>query len=66
MENKKSHWENIFATKHSSEVSWTQKYPKTAMDYLENLKLPKTANFIDIGGDSNLVDALIENGYENI
>ncbi|MFV8342919.1 class I SAM-dependent methyltransferase [Flavobacterium sp. XS2P39] len=67
MENNKSHWENVFATKNPNEVSWTQKYPKTSMDYLESLNLSKIANIIDIGGgDSNLVDALIEKGYENI
>lgn len=67
MENKKSHWENVFATKQPNEVSWTQEYPKTAMDYLENLNLSKTANIIDIGGgDSNLVDALLDKGYQNI
>lgn len=67
MENSKSHWENVFITKSPNEVSWTQKYPKTAMNYLEELKLSKTANIIDIGGgDSNLVDAMLENGYENI
>lgn len=67
MENNKSHWENIFATKNSNEVSWTQKYPKTAMTYLENLNLSKTANIIDIGGgDSNLVDVLLEKGFQNI
>lgn len=67
MKNNKSHWENVFATKNPNEVSWTQIYPKTAMGYLEGLKLPKTANIIDVGGgDSNLVDALLENGYENI
>ena len=67
MENKKSHWENVFATKQPNEVSWTQEYPKTAMEYLESLHLSKTANIIDIGGgDSNLVDALLDNGYQNI
>ena len=67
MENNKSHWENVFATKQPNEVSWTQKYPKTAMDYLENLNLSKTANIIDVGGgDSNLADALLEKGYQNI
>jgi SAM-dependent methyltransferase len=67
MENKKAHWENVFATKQPNEVSWTQQYPKTTMDYLEKLNLSKTANIIDIGGgDSNLVDALLEKGYQNI
>jgi 2-polyprenyl-3-methyl-5-hydroxy-6-metoxy-1,4-benzoquinol methylase len=67
MKQNKQHWENVFSTKSPSEVSWTQIYPKTSMDYLESLHLPKTANIIDVGGgDSNLVDALLENGYENI
>jgi len=66
MENKQ-HWENVFSTKTQNEVSWTQVYPKTSMDYLEALQLPKTANIIDVGGgDSNLVDALLEKGYKNI
>ncbi|HEY0047395.1 MAG TPA: methyltransferase domain-containing protein [Flavobacterium sp.] len=67
MESQKSHWENVFATKAPNEVSWTQQYPHTSMKYLKNLCLPKTANIIDVGGgDSNLVDALLEEGYENI
>lgn len=67
MESSKSHWENVFATKNPNEVSWTQKVPKTAISYIVNLKLPMTANIIDVGsGDSNLVDALLENGFENI
>lgn len=66
MENKQ-HWENVFSTKTQNEVSWTHVYPKTSMDYLEALQLPKTANIIDVGGgDSNLVDALLEKGYKNI
>lgn len=67
MESTKSHWENVFATKTPDQVSWTQKYPKTAMKYLEGLNLSMNANIIDIGGgDSTLVDALLEKGYENI
>src|SRR5690606_14673891 len=54
-------------TKSPNEVSWTQSYPTTSMNYLKALNLPKTANIIDIGGgDSNLVDALLEKGYQNI
>lgn len=63
----KEHWENVFTTKGPNDVSWFQEYPKTAIDYLESLNLPKSSNIIDIGGgDSNLVDALLEKGYSNI
>jgi ubiquinone/menaquinone biosynthesis C-methylase UbiE len=67
MEQSKQHWENVFSTKAPNEVSWTQEYPTTSMNYLENLNLSKTANIIDVGGgDSNLIDALLEKGYQNI
>jgi ubiquinone/menaquinone biosynthesis C-methylase UbiE len=67
MNNSKDHWENVFSTKQAEEVSWTQTYPKTVMDYLAELHLPKTANIIDVGGgEGNFVDALLEKGYQNI
>ena len=47
MENKKSHWENVFATKNPNEVSWTQKYPKTSMEYLENVN-PVSYTHLDV------------------
>ena len=63
----KEHWEHVFATKTENEVSWFQHYPKTSMEFLELFKLPLNANIIDIGGgDSHLVDVLIEKGYQNI
>lgn len=64
---KKHHWENVFATKAENEVSWFQPYPKTSMEFLALFQLPHNANIIDIGGgDSHLVDALLEKGYQNI
>ena len=67
MENRKAHWENVFATKTETEVSWFQSYPKTSVEFLELFDLPLSANIIDVGGgDSYFVDALIEKGYKNI
>jgi 2-polyprenyl-3-methyl-5-hydroxy-6-metoxy-1,4-benzoquinol methylase len=63
----KDHWENVFATKTETEVSWFQEYPKTSMEFLELFDLPHDANIIDVGGgDSHFVDALIDKGYKNI
>ena len=63
----KQHWESVFSTKEEKEVSWFQPYPKTSMEFLELFQLPLTANIIDIGGgDSHLVDALVEKGFQNI
>lgn len=67
MENKKAHWENVFATKAETEVSWFQTYPKTSVEFLELFDLPLDANIIDVGGgDSYFVDALLEKGYTNV
>ncbi len=67
MENKKQHWETVYTTKSADEVSWTQEVPQTSLDFIHEFKLPKTARIIDIGGgDSRLVDYLLQEGYENI
>ena len=63
----KNHWENVYETKNPDQVSWTQKKPQTSLDFIMSSGLGKEASIIDIGGgDSNLVDFLLEEGYENI
>lgn len=63
----KNHWETVYDTKQPNEVSWTQKNPKTSLDFIKETHLAKTAKIIDIGGgDSNLVDFLLDEGYEDI
>lgn len=64
---KKQHWETIYETKSPEQVSWTQEVPKTSLDFIRSFGVDKTARIIDIGGgDSKLVDQLLNNGYENI
>ncbi len=65
--NRKNHWETVYETKQPSEVSWTQENPKTSLDFIRETRLGKSAKIIDIGGgDSKLVDYLLEEGYEKI
>jgi 2-polyprenyl-3-methyl-5-hydroxy-6-metoxy-1,4-benzoquinol methylase len=67
MENRKEHWEKVFATKAETEVSWFQTYPKTSVEFLELFNLSLDANIIDVGGgDSHFVDALLDKGFRNI
>ncbi|RZJ66185.1 MAG: class I SAM-dependent methyltransferase [Flavobacterium sp.] len=64
---RKNHWETVYQTKNPNEVSWTQKVPLTSLDFIASFHLEKSAKIIDIGGgDSNLVDCLLELGYENL
>ena len=67
MNTSKDHWEKIYETKEESDFSWFQLYPKTSIEFINLFDLPKNAKIIDIGGgDSHLVDALLEMGYSNI
>ena len=65
--NTKQHWETVYSTKKPNEVSWTQEIPKTSIDFLDMLNLPKEAGIIDVGGgDSKFVDYLVDKGFKNI
>lgn len=67
MISKKEHWENVFATKQENEVSWFQKSPKTSLELISKLNISKQSKIIDIGGgDSYLIDTLLEQVFENI
>lgn len=63
----KQHWETVYKNKTPDQVSWTQEKPEVSLEMIHGSKLPKTAKIIDIGGgDSKLVDFLLEEGYQNI
>jgi SAM-dependent methyltransferase len=67
MSHRKSHWENVFRSKSPEQVSWTQEVPETSLQLIHLLKLPRTAAIIDVGGgDSRLVDHLLDEGFTNI
>lgn len=69
MENfdRKNHWETIYQTKELNDVSWYQPTPETSLELITQFNLPKTAKIIDIGGgDSFLVDHLLDLGYQDI
>jgi SAM-dependent methyltransferase len=64
---KKHHWEYVYETKNPDQVSWTQQVPKTSLDFITSFGLTKMSKIIDIGGgDSKLVDYLLDEGFENI
>lgn len=63
----KTHWNEIYNTKQIDEVGWYQPVPQTSLDLIAELNLYKTASIIDVGGgDSYLVDHLLDLGYDNI
>ena len=66
-ETTQNHWDTVYKTKNPHQVSWTQEVPKTSLDFIHSFGLTKSAKIIDIGGgDSKLVDYLLDDGFENI
>ncbi|MCH2233553.1 MAG: class I SAM-dependent methyltransferase [Crocinitomicaceae bacterium] len=67
MGDRTAHWERVYETKSPQEVSWTQDVPRTSLYFIEKYAPNKSAKIIDVGGgDSNLVDHLLNLGYNNL
>lgn len=64
---RKKHWENIYQTKDLKDVSWFQPTPETSLSFFKQFNVSTNAKVIDIGGgDSLLVDHLLDLGYQDI
>ncbi len=63
----KAHWEGVYARKQPTEVSWYQPRPTRSLELLQRCGLTARSTLIDVGGgDSTLVDALLELGLRSI
>ncbi len=63
---RKAHWENVYATKSDSEVSWFQTEPVTSLNLIRRCSAAADG-IIDVGaGASRLADALLDAGYRDI
>lgn len=63
----KSHWNRVFATKASADVSWYQPHLKLSLQLISTAAIGKDAKIIDVGGgDSSLVDDLVQRSYSDI
>ena len=63
----KDHWENVYTTKSSNEVSWFQSHSTKSLELINSIDLPLSASLIDVGGGASvLVDDLIKLGYSNL
>ncbi|MGC1554830.1 MAG: class I SAM-dependent methyltransferase, partial [Bradyrhizobium sp.] len=66
-EDRKDHWETVYATKHENEVSWFQDDPAPSLELIERAHPGKDTEIIDIGcGASRLVDGLVERGFRHV
>jgi SAM-dependent methyltransferase len=61
------YWENVYRTKGERDVSWFEESPAISLDLIHAAGIRADASIIDIGGGtSRLVDALLDEGFEDI
>ncbi|MHB8886523.1 MAG: class I SAM-dependent methyltransferase [Methylovirgula sp.] len=64
---RQTHWDNVYAAKAETEVSWFQESPTASLDLIHSLAASRQTSIIDIGGGaSRLVDALLDEGFESV
>ena len=61
---RKQHWEGIYQTKDSAQLSWFEPQPAMSLRFIEAASLTAGARILDVGGGTSmLVDALLARGY---
>lgn len=63
----KQHWEQVYAAKSSTEVSWFSPHLDRSLALIERVCPDRACSILDLGGgESTLVDDLLARGYENV
>lgn len=63
----KSHWEQVYSTRPTTEVSWFQEHADLSLKIIRDAGVATSASIIDVGGGaSRLVDDLLASGYGNV
>ncbi|XZE44102.1 class I SAM-dependent methyltransferase [Pirellulaceae bacterium SH467] len=61
------HWENVYQTKNSTEVSWYEPDPKQSLDLILQVAGDSRGRVLDVGGgQSFLVDRLLDAGFSHV
>ncbi len=64
---KRESWEKVYTDKSEKEVSWFQENPAPSLELIAETRATPTSAIVDVGGgNSRLVDALVERGFRNI
>lgn len=61
------HWESVYTTKSSREVSWYRPHLETSVALIERLTPDRASAILDVGaGESTLIDDLLHRDYTNL
>jgi SAM-dependent methyltransferase len=62
-----NHWEDIYATRPSTALSWYQAEPDTSLRLIEQIACGEPAAVVDVGaGTSQLVDRIVARGFTDV
>jgi 2-polyprenyl-3-methyl-5-hydroxy-6-metoxy-1,4-benzoquinol methylase len=65
--NRQEHWNQVYQTKGTDDVSWYQRRPDLSLALIAASGVSKDAGIIDVGGGaSTLVDFLLDDGYARL
>lgn len=63
----RQHWEGVYSSKAPDAVSWYAPHLEQSLAYIRASGLSPSASVIDVGGgESTLVDDLLDAGYQNL
>ena len=63
----KTHWEQVYATKSTTAVSWYQAEATLSLNLIRRIAPSTETSVIDVGGGaSTLIDGLLKSGYRNL
>lgn len=66
-ESKSQHWDSVYASKRTDEVSWYRPHLEQSLAFIESAGLSSTDPILDVGGGaSTLVDDLLDRGHGNL
>jgi 2-polyprenyl-3-methyl-5-hydroxy-6-metoxy-1,4-benzoquinol methylase len=61
------HWERVYSTRSTSEVSWYEREPSTSLRLIEGVASGTAGALIDVGGGASfLVDRLLARGFRDV
>ncbi|MGB0836113.1 MAG: class I SAM-dependent methyltransferase [Psychrobium sp.] len=67
MNARQAHWQQVYSTKDTQQVSWYQQSAAQSLAYITQSELDKSEAIIDIGGGASvLVDELLALDYSNV
>jgi SAM-dependent methyltransferase len=65
--NPRNHWQNLYASKKPTEVSWYQSRAAQSLKMIRRVATDRSTAIIDVGGGaSTLVDGLLADGYGRV